>query len=135
MAAPHVHTFSAATRRPTPCDEISLYMIPTKLLFEDYSHCLCRFSIVPLPGKVTSAGFKRSSERDLSVNLQSITGRISPIALQYNGWLHYKKLFLDSVHIYSSVAYTEQCCMKGTYCFARTNKSLQFAIHQSVTDS
>lgn len=59
-------------------------------------------------------------DHSLSVNLQSITGRISPIALRYNGWLHCKKLFLDSVHFYSSIAFTEQSCMKRTHCFTKT---------------
>lgn len=36
------------------------------------------FSIVPLPGKGTAAGFKRSH-----VKSESITGGISPIALLY----------------------------------------------------
>lgn len=71
----------------------------------------------------------------LSVNLQSITGEISPIALLYTGWLHYKILFLDSVHhqiwlFIHRVHILKQILMKRINHFGKTRKSVQFIIHQ-----
>lgn len=64
MTAPHVHT------PPAPLHTCSFTNMNFQIIWSRISYCLrntifgtcepCRFSIVPLPGKVTSAGFKSS---------------------------------------------------------------------------
>lgn len=89
----HIYT------HPPPLHTYSFTNMNIQMTWSYTSYCLrnticepCRFPIVLLPGKVTSAGFKRSQ---LNVRLQSITD-ISPIALLCI--VCYKIIFLDSVH-------------------------------------